>query len=141
MGKAFWGLITVTAFLAMLAGEVQAYDGDGVEVLPWKGPGGAVSGVVEVSEDGSATVKGQVQGVPFTSSGKVTRGSNGAWHFESIYSDGDLLCRQKTWIPLSINYTGDSEDATDGDPDDDDVGTMEVRSQTGMGKGEIQLQG
>lgn len=135
-------LLTVFAFLfaIVLAREVRA-DGNGVDVLPFNSPGGLISGTVEVNPDGTATIHGQCHGVPFAGSGTCARNPDGSWTFDGILSDGDLLTRQKSEVLLKINYTGDEEDATDGDPSDDDVGTAELRSQSGMGKGQIQLQG
>lgn len=117
------------------------YDGNGCDVLPFSSAGGAISGVVSVNPDGTATISGQIQGVPFSGSGTCARNPDGSWTFEDFLADMDLMVRLKPHILKKINFTGDEEDATDGDPGDDDVGTAEVQSQTGVGSGEIQLHG
>lgn len=132
--------VSVVVLSIVLAREVRA-DSDGADILPFGSPGGAISGVVEVNPDGSATIKGQIQGVPFAGSGTCARNPDGSWTFSNFLADMDLMARLKPWILEQINFTGDEEDATDGDPSDDDVGTAEVSSPTGMGKGEIQLNG
>lgn len=116
-------------------------DGEGVDVLPWTTPGGQISGTVTVNPDGSATLQGQLQGVPFAGFGSPARNSDGSWDFSVILSDADTLIKKKTWIPLQLHFIGTHEDANDGDPMDDNVGSIDVRSQTGTGKGCVQLGG
>ena len=102
-----------------------------------------MSGVVVVSDDGSARVQGQCGGVAFSSPAgeKVWRDWDGAYHFDTLLADGDLLIGKKTWIPIKLVFWGTNDDANDGDETDDSVGDIGVKSQTGMGKGAVGLTG
>jgi hypothetical protein len=129
--------------LALLISATPALaDGDGVDIVPFNTPGGQVSGVVTIDNtDGTATVSGQVQGVPFTCLGKATQQPDGSWEWDILLSDADTLIKKKSWIPIKFRFWGKAEDGEDGDDSDDSVGAIDVRSQTGVGKGSVQLSG
>lgn len=129
----------VLVLIALLAVPALA-DGNGTDILPWSTPGGEISGTVTVDSNGDATVQGIIQGVPFTCLGKVPWTPNG-WNWDILLSDADQLLRQKSWIPLKFHFWGTKEDAEDGDDLDDSVGSIDVKSQMGAGKGSVQLGG
>lgn len=132
------GLFTIVLLWAMAA--IARSDGNGSDILPFNTPGGVVSGEVDVNlTDGTATMTGQIMGVPMSSYGKASRNSDGSWDFWIILADSETIMRQHVWIPLQIHFIGNHEDCNDGDDLDDPAGTIDVQSQTGVGKGSIQL--
>lgn len=116
-------------------------DMDGADILPFTVPGGMITGTVTVYPDGTATVSGWIKDAPFASWGKATRDSDGHFHFNPLLTDGDKLISKKLWVPITIDFWGTDEDADDGDDSDDDVGSITVKSQTGVGTGSVQLSG
>lgn len=128
--------------LALLLSAVPAIaDTDGVQILPFTTPGGGVTGFLVVESDGSATVQGFIGPAPFMGRGKVVRDGDGVYCFEGLLTDADLMIRHKLWLPIYLKFWGTKEDAADGDDTDDSVGSIEVKSQTGVGKGSVQLSG
>ncbi len=130
------------ALLVATAGAVKA-DGDGGDILPFSTPGGVCSGVVTVYPDGTASLQGQLQGVPFSSVpwARAKMAEDGSYYFDVILSDGDLIFKQRFWIPLQLRFVGTKADAQDGDDSDDHVGEITVQSQGNVGKGSLQLTG
>lgn len=132
---------SLVALALLLSASLALGDGNGTDILPFSTPGGQITGTVTIYPDGGAVVVGQLQGVSFTTLGKATRDSDGHFHFDPLLSDADKLIKKKSWVPLIIDFWGTTEDANDGDDGDDSVGSIEVRSQTGTGKGSVQLSG
>jgi hypothetical protein len=115
-------------------------DGNGTDILPFSTPGGVVSGEVDVNlQDGTATMTGTIMGQPMSSWGKASRNADGSWDFWIILSDTETIIHQHGWIPLQLHFVGTHDDCNDGDDLDDPAGTIDVQSQTGVGKGSIQL--
>jgi len=130
--------VLLGALLSVLPAIAWA-DGDGVDIIPFSSSGDVISGTVTVYGDGSASIVGQCMGAAFTALGHASRNSDGSWDFGPILSDGDLIRKQKSWIPLQIHFTGTPADGSDGDDTNNNAGRANVDGQGAAGKGEIRL--
>jgi hypothetical protein len=115
-------------------------NGDGSGILPLTSCGGTVNLVVTANPDGTFSVTGKVWGISVIGWG-IGVWKDGRFQAECcpIYCDGDMLIRMGTPVPLKLTIDANPDDGCDGDPLDDNGGAFEVRSQTGAGRGWIDL--